>query len=111
MVIPSNRRRKGSKSSFLIALIYSKSRRFPVSACSDQEIEKGDLSAGDKMSSENQNVMPILEERKLMVISPHRPQLGSKSSCLIVLICSTSRRFPVSADTNQGPEKRDLIPL
>ena len=29
----------------------------------------------DKLSSENQNVMPILEERKLMVIPSTRPQI------------------------------------
>jgi hypothetical protein len=32
-----------------------------------------------------------------------------KSSFLIALICTRSRRFPESASPNQGPEKDDVI--
>ena len=35
----------------------------------------------------------------------------SKSSFSIPLICTTNRRIPASAGTNQGPEKGDLILL
>jgi len=34
-----------------------------------------------------------------------------RSSCSIALMCTTSRRIPVSFSTNHGPEKGDLIPL
>ena len=38
-------------------------------------------------------------------------QSGIKSSFPIPLICTTSRRIPVSASTNPVPKKGDLIPL
>jgi len=38
------------------------------------------------------------------------PQSGRKSPSSIPLICTTSRRIPARASTNQGPENGDLIP-
>ena len=38
-------------------------------------------------------------------------QSESKSSFPIALICTTTRRMPVGAGTNQGPENGDLTTL
>jgi hypothetical protein len=38
-------------------------------------------------------------------------QRWSKSSFSIALICNTRRRIPVSASTNQGPGRGDVMPL
>ena len=40
-----------------------------------------------------------------------RPGRQVKSSFSIPLICTTRRRIPVSASTNQGPAKVDLLLL
>ena len=37
------------------------------------------------------------------------PQSGIKSSLKLALVCTTRRRIPVSASTNQGPEKGNLV--
>ena len=37
------------------------------------------------------------------------PQRGGKLPFSIALICTTSRRIPAIASTNQGPEKGDLV--
>ena len=39
------------------------------------------------------------------------PSRGGKSYFSCALICTTNRRIPVSASTNQGPEKGDLMHL
>jgi len=36
--------------------------------------------------------------------------MGSKSSFSIARFCTTSRRIPARARTNQGPQKGDLVP-
>jgi len=36
-------------------------------------------------------------------------QVGANRPFSIVLVCSTSRRIPTSASTNEGPDKGDLI--
>ena len=42
---------------------------------------------------------------------PTSPQNGIKSSFSIALICTTSRRILVSANTNLETQKSELIPL
>ena len=42
---------------------------------------------------------------------PTSPQSAIKSSFSIALICTTSHRIPVSASTNQGPEKGEVVLL
>jgi len=39
------------------------------------------------------------------------PQIGSKWSFFIALVCTKGRRIPAGASSNQVPEKGELIPL
>ena len=83
-----------SGSIFFIIFLICTASRLPASASANHRIEKGDLTPfGGQVRGQ------------LVFTSPHS---GIKSSFLISLIFTTSRRILASASTNQGPEKGDL---